>query len=254
MIFDYHIAQHAQCSIEKKRECITLISKIVELSEIARREGLLAIEDILDTMTHPLLIKGMELVIDGTEPDVVKTILSNYINFGGAKGKVLLEQCLVCEGVLSIQAGDNPKVIREKLVACLGGLDSQGSKNWSFLTEVESKFKEDEHRKLDNYLAKMKNKGPYSENTKILDEFVPQLSQEQIMVILREIDSTSLAVALSGASGKVITKIFNSVSEAYKPFLKDDLERCFNSPVKEIIDNQSRILTIYNNLKEHGII
>lgn len=254
MLFNYQMAQEAQCTIEKKRECITLISQIVELSEIARREGLLAIEDVLDRMTHPLLIKGLELIINGTKPDMLEKILTTYIFFGNAKGKILLEQCIVCEGILSIQRGENPKLIREKLVAYFGGLDSQGSKNWNFLTEVEKKFKEDEQRKLSHYLENIKKKEAYSANTKILDEIIPSLNQEQIMALLREVESSSLALALTGASGKVIIKIFASVSEAYKPFLKDDLERCFNSPVKDIIENQTRILNIYNNLKEHGLI
>ena len=254
MIFDGKIAKRAQCDITEKRQCITLISKLVEISEKARREGLLAIEDIVDTMTHPLLIKGLELVVDGTDIEAVRNILMNYIYFGRAEGRVLLEQCIICEGILAIQEGENPKIIREKLVAYLGGLDTQGSENWNFLTEVENKFKEDEQRKLRQYLEAVKDKRPYSENTKILDEFIPNLKQDEILAILREIDSGSLSIALVGASGKVIIKLFNSVSEAYKPFLKDDLERCQNWDAQDIIDNQSKILTIYNKLKENGII
>jgi len=254
MIFDTKIAKKAQCDIIEKRQCISLISKLVEISEKARREGLLGIEDILDTITNPLLIKGLELVIDGTDQKAVKDILLNYIYFGRAEGRILLEQCIICEGILAIQEGENPKIVREKLVAYLGGLDTQGSENWNFLNEVENKFKEDEQCKLKQYLENIKDKRSYSENTRILDEFIPNLKQEEILAILREIDSASLSIGLAGASGRVITKLFNSVSEAYKPFLMDDLERYQKCDVKDIIDNQSKVLTVYNKLKENRII
>jgi len=254
MIFDKRIAKKAQCEIDEKRQCIMLIARLVEISEQARRDGLMAVEDILDSMTHPLLIKGLELVIDGYDPETVKDILTTYIYFGRAEGKILLEQCIICEGIIAIQAGENPKVIRERLVAYLGGLDIPGSDSWNFLIEVESKFKEDEQRKLNQYLESMKNRDAYSQNTRILDDLIPQLNRDAIQAILKEIDSHVLAIALAGASGKVILKIFECVSDAYKPFLKDDLQHCQDCKPKDMIECQSKIFTIYSKLKETGII
>ena len=168
------------------------IKRIVEFAQIARRDGLLALEDKLETLQEPLLHKGIQLVIDGTPPEMLRSILTievdamyerhaegKYIleaagaaapafgmigtliglvqmlsnlkdpsgigagmavalitTFYGAmmanlvflpmagklggrhKEEALLKQLLV-EGVLSIQAGDNPRTIEEKLKAFL---------------------------------------------------------------------------------------------------------------------------------------
>ena len=47
--------------------------KIIELANTARREGLLALDG--EAFGDPFLQKGMELVIDGTDPELVKDIL-----------------------------------------------------------------------------------------------------------------------------------------------------------------------------------
>ncbi len=50
-----------------------LIAKIVELAEKSRRESLLSLENV--PIEDDFLKKGIQLCVDGTEPDVVKSIL-----------------------------------------------------------------------------------------------------------------------------------------------------------------------------------
>ncbi len=52
-----------------------IIAKIVELSNISRKQGLLALEGQIKTLTDPLMAKGVQLVVDGTEPHKIKEIL-----------------------------------------------------------------------------------------------------------------------------------------------------------------------------------
>ncbi len=52
-----------------------IILTIVSFSEKARKEGLLALEDDLDELDDPFLRKGLQLVVDGTDPELVKTIM-----------------------------------------------------------------------------------------------------------------------------------------------------------------------------------
>lgn len=51
------------------------IEDIVAMAEEARREGLLYLENRLPEMNDPFLKKGLQLVIDGTDPELVKNIL-----------------------------------------------------------------------------------------------------------------------------------------------------------------------------------
>jgi chemotaxis protein MotA len=52
-----------------------LVDTIVKLAERARREGLLALEDAVKTVEHPFLKRGLQLAIDGTDPEELHDIL-----------------------------------------------------------------------------------------------------------------------------------------------------------------------------------
>ncbi|PCH85524.1 MAG: flagellar motor protein [Piscirickettsiaceae bacterium] len=51
------------------------IEKVVEWSSIARREGLLGLEVVVDEEKDPFARKGLQLLVDGGEPEVVRDIL-----------------------------------------------------------------------------------------------------------------------------------------------------------------------------------
>jgi chemotaxis protein MotA len=57
-----------------------IISDLVAFSERARREGLLALEDNLDEVEDEFMRKGIQLVVDGTDPDIIKSVLYNDLN------------------------------------------------------------------------------------------------------------------------------------------------------------------------------
>ena len=51
------------------------VERIVEFAEKARREGLLALDDEVQQIDDAFMRKGMQLVVDGTDPEVVREIL-----------------------------------------------------------------------------------------------------------------------------------------------------------------------------------
>lgn len=57
-----------------------LISQLVGFSDRARKEGLLALEDNLDAVEDEFMRKGIQLVVDGTDPDIIKSILYADLN------------------------------------------------------------------------------------------------------------------------------------------------------------------------------
>ena len=169
-----------------------IISTLVSFSEKARREGLLALEDDLEEIGDEFLRKGIQLVVDGTDPEIIKSILYNELNqmqarheeganfygdwstlapafgmIGTLAGLIAMLQnlndksslgagmsmalitslygAIMCyllftpwkrklvdqdadearvreimvEGILSIQSGDNPRILEEKLISFL---------------------------------------------------------------------------------------------------------------------------------------
>ena len=169
-----------------------MITKIIDLSNVARKEGLLSLEEVASELDDEFLKKGILLIVDGTDPELVRAILETElisteerhkkkINFwqdlgsmgpawgmiGTLIGLILMLQKMndasaigpamalalittlygsllanwlatpianklrvnnaaemqqkevMIEGLLSIQAGENPRVIEEKLKSFL---------------------------------------------------------------------------------------------------------------------------------------
>ncbi len=56
------------------------IDKIVEIANVARRNGLLAMEDMASQMDDPFMKKGILLVVDGTDPELLRNILETELS------------------------------------------------------------------------------------------------------------------------------------------------------------------------------
>lgn len=177
---------------DKKVDYASVLDSLVDTADKARREGLLSLESQLATIDNKFLARGLQMVIDGTDPELTRSmlememeafengqkvgveifmtaggfgptmgiigtvmgmvnVLSNlsnpeelgasiavaflatlygifsanmlWIPFGTkikvktAKDVLLME--MITEGILSIQAGENPRVIKEKLMTFL---------------------------------------------------------------------------------------------------------------------------------------
>ena len=173
-----------------------IINKIIELSNVARKEGLLSLEEAAADLDDAFLKKGILLIVDGTDPELVRAILETELSsidgrhkskigfwqdvasmgpawgmIGTLVGLILMLQKLsdpssigpsmaialittlygsllanwiatpvatklknnndeeamvkeiMIEGLLSIQAGENPRVIEEKLKSFLAPKD-----------------------------------------------------------------------------------------------------------------------------------
>ena len=57
-----------------------IVINMQALSEKARREGILALEDGLDDLEDPFMKMGLRLVVDGTDGAVIRTIMENEMN------------------------------------------------------------------------------------------------------------------------------------------------------------------------------
>lgn len=173
-----------------------MIRKIIELSNIARKEGLLSLEEAAADLDEPFLKKGILLIVDGTDPELVRAIMETELisiegrhkdvigfwetlgSMGPAWGMIgtlvglvdmlyhmddpstlgpamavalittlygsilanwicipvanklkannadeTMQKEVMIEGLLSIQAGENPRVIEEKLKSFLAPKD-----------------------------------------------------------------------------------------------------------------------------------
>lgn len=94
---------------------IQMLRTILDINQNVVREGISKIEDYeYNIINFPMLGKGLTLVREGQEPQVIESIL---INTAFANDVDLLESLLVLEGVSSIQMLRPADVTKELLLS-----------------------------------------------------------------------------------------------------------------------------------------
>jgi len=58
-----------------------VITEIIGLANVARKEGLLSLEEYAENLDDEFLQKGIMLIVDGTDPDLVRNILETELVF-----------------------------------------------------------------------------------------------------------------------------------------------------------------------------
>jgi chemotaxis protein MotA len=69
----------------KPPDIAKLIDQLVSLAETARREGLLALENRLEEISNPFLALGIQMAVDGTQPDVIEETLRSQMEAVAAR-------------------------------------------------------------------------------------------------------------------------------------------------------------------------
>lgn len=246
-MLDWDLGKRLKCSFEEKQEVIALLGQVLDLSKAAHRKGLLELENCLDLVASKYLKKGLKLLLFGIEPPMLRHILEDYILAGDYKGKELLEHIIIMEGLLLIQSGEYPWVIREKLSAFFGE---------EFIDEIESRFgaATNLNKRLTDFLASIKDKTLYSSETKLLEADIKKMSSRSLQRLLREVDIMVLAIGMKGSSGKIQSKIVNHLSSMSKIILFEILDLINDLSISQIIDAQNKILEISKQLRVEGEI
>ncbi len=67
------------------------VDEIVEMANIARKNGLLALEDKLAEIDDPFIKNGVMLILDGTDPELVKSMMETESYFADDRHSSLIE-------------------------------------------------------------------------------------------------------------------------------------------------------------------
>jgi hypothetical protein len=226
MEYNWQFSQKSKCSDEEKQACLKLVSELIALSKVARRNGLLSLVPYAEKNSSFLLRKGLHLLVDGVNPQVTRDVLESYILSGDYSGKDLLERCIILEGVAAIQKGLHPKVAKEYLLSFLG----------------------EESYAIFEYLQKLDDQdSPNSSSAKTqLDAIIVKLKNEDVERFLMEINTGDLAKAIKGLGGQAQIRLFNNLSQKAASALKDvldDLDSMEESEMKEARETAMEILS-----------
>lgn len=82
------------CLFARSRDPIGLIADMVKYAEVARRDGILALENVTADINDPFLVSGIQMAVDGTDPDLIESIMMNdleAVEARHASGKAIIE-------------------------------------------------------------------------------------------------------------------------------------------------------------------
>ncbi|MGN1157731.1 MAG: motility protein A [Agathobacter sp.] len=78
--FAVGIQSFAKAFQKQETSVVELAEKIYVLSDVARKEGLLALEGSAGEISEPFLKKGVMLVVDGSDPELVRDIMETEMS------------------------------------------------------------------------------------------------------------------------------------------------------------------------------
>ena len=90
-----------------------VISTFKSLISYVRKHGLLPLEGLESEIDHPVMRKGIELLVDGTEPLLQRSIMERYRDAFLQSTQARLD--MILEGIDSLGSGDFPETAETKL-------------------------------------------------------------------------------------------------------------------------------------------
>lgn len=248
VMYDMKIYERLVCSSAEKKEALNIMDKVLQLSQKAKKSGLLVLEPEIDVAESNFLKKSIQMLIDGTEPKTLKEILLGYTLCSNLRGKELLIRILIIEGVLAIQQGVHPLILREKLSSFFGE-DFISEINRHFCLDSESQLK-----RIEAFIAINQDKPVLARETSLLEEPLARMDNRSLQRLLREIDGCTIISAICGSSGKTQAKVLKNVSKKLAVMLIDEMDAIDAPIISEVADSQKQILETMHSLRNQGDI
>ena len=245
MKLDWEFGERIQCSAAEKKECMALVAEIVSMAIKAKRNGLLSLVQDAEETSHFLLRKGLQLILEGVNPQMVEKSFQYYILSGKYHGKALLIRCIIMEGVLAIQSGVNPTIIKELLVSLFGE---------ACYETYEIKFGDKKNDRLRAFFKKIEKSRAATPLSSKLGHTIMQLNDQSIQQCLKEISTVDLARALKGIEGKAQIKIFDNLPKRSAAILQETVEHLDLMRESEMTEAQEKVLMIISSLEERNEI
>ena len=222
----------------EKLKLVEVAEELLLCSEISRKEGLLALEErmkqyegeskFLRFAIHFFLqsfLKQMEF-------ELIFQLLENYVTTLVAEEQ--REGRMIVQMLKRIASGENTELLRE-IVASYVGVGY-----WEKLENI--KRMEQGKRTRDEMIEKYRDKKLFSEKTDLLERF-ELVGDFEIQVILKNLESETLTVALGGASGKIVTKFLQNLSNRLLYFISEDMDK-WSGTEEEILKAQRMVLAV----------
>ena len=234
-----------------KREAMTTVELICKLADLTQKEGVLALQNYEGEEEMPLFLKkGIALICDGWHPEIVKSLLENYIKFSSHQGAELLKRLLIVEGVLSIQSGEMAAIILEKQLSYLGEEFYEEARQR--LGDMQTMGKENMRKYVNDYFSNANTENPAA--THVLEDIFLLMNDYSIQCVLREVDTRDFELAFCGMTKALQQKFCNNLSAGLAMQFIKFFQTASLPSADVIIKAQNTLLSRYYKLKADGDI
>ncbi|MCL1806376.1 MAG: hypothetical protein FWG31_01610 [Oscillospiraceae bacterium] len=242
---DFILRLNPRFSEADKEQCIPIVSKMITLAHIARRQGLLSLSKEIEEEEHLFFKTAVEMVLDGREPEMAGQVLQYLILADGFTGALLLERLIISEAVLGIQQNRNPHDAALVLASMLGE---------RYLPLFNRLSHEDSMRNSIKLIDSLHDKKAWPEYM-VFEKMLLKQPVGCLQRILRNIDHQTLGVALHGCGHELIQKVLlNGVSQNTCKRICEDFDYYGTLSGVVTINAQTEILNAIDELEKSGEI
>jgi len=224
--------------------CLPIVSLMVECANVARTEGVLALEEWQAKQESKFLRFLVMLMVDGTDPELVKGMGKTLLESGGHEGEALLSRMMLLEGVLSVQWGEHPRYLEDKLLCMLGE---------SYLIKRSVIQSLDANDKFEQQLSTLEAQLALP-NSEAFHDLFAKLSNRDIQQVLREIDQFDFTIALKGCAGTLAKKFVDNISKRLGAVIMENMAILGPLRDEDILNAQNKMLDIVKKMQETGAI
>ena len=228
---------------------------VLRIGNLARREGVLAMEEYAEKYLperNPediFLKKAVDYIVDGTDPEFVRDILEGTILVTGIESFQAYLYYIALEGMLSVQAGVNPRIIQEKLLAWMPQ-NMQISAKQAFErldSELDGWWEKKENLHIEVYNSAESRALFLS----ILEEKILHLTEEQLIHVVERMDVEQLGAFLPKAREEVRALLFRYLS---KEQIWKMLEDTYQWNRLSLAEALAGLTEFFQQLERNGII
>ena len=237
---DLMLQLHGRVLEADREACFSAVARMLELSNLARMSGILALEAEAETDPDAFIRTGLELLVDGTDPETVEQVMRNLILSGDHSDTELLRRLVLAEGVVGIQQGENPRILAVRMASMLGELYLERAKSAATvdLTAYE-------------YTRVIHERGALPESAEF-EEMFRQLSRRDIQLVLRTVGDTGLITdALAGCGAEIFYKITENVSNNIRTRICRDIVS-FDENAEFYLQAQQVLMNVVKELQGTG--
>lgn len=253
------VYRDALAKLKESMEDCTLLTDaavdIIMISRIARREGVLCLEELVEDHESVFVKWLARLVVDGTDSELLFEMVVNEYWMRASEGALAMVDYMYIRGMLFVQEGLNDRILADFLQTLIPqGLRSE------YQTKLQVKLNALEEKKRKENAEKLACIRPVFhdeaviEKIHILENKIYKFSDRTIQRVVRDLDSYCAGICIYAMSEESRKKVLDNMSSRYAGEVMEDIVHFVSIEEQEVLKYIEKALNVINKLLEMGEI